>query len=74
MNESEYLVLLISGLCIMFFGGFSVGFMLNIFRANERDSSRRLPRPGTEPTRPERFKPFRRHPDMLASDDETKNP
>jgi hypothetical protein len=35
-------------------------------RIQHRDSdTRRFPRPGTHPERPDGFKPFRKHPDML---------
>lgn len=75
MNE-QYLGLLFTAMCICFNGGFLVGTMWWTFRANERDSTARFPRPGTQPQRPEGFKPFKRHPDMLApiDPDETKKP
>lgn len=37
--------------------------------ARESDTKRFPSRPGTEPARPDRFKPYRRHPDMLTRDD-----
>jgi hypothetical protein len=65
--EQEYLALLFSAMCLMFFGGAFAGMMFWQFRIEDRESSRRFPRPGTEP-----FRPYRKHPDMLKPPDETK--
>lgn len=57
-----------------FFGGFVVGLTWRVLKASARDGTDRYyPRPGTQPTRPDGFKPFRKHPDMLI-EDESKNP
>lgn len=75
MNDTTLLGLLCSTFLIGFMGGWIIGFMMGVFKFEDRESSKRYPRPGTEPTRPERFKPYRRHPDMLKPDnDESKNP
>lgn len=72
MNEQDLITVMCGALCIMFWGGVAVGMMYSTFAYEDRNSTARYPRPGTEPTR-ERFKPFRKHPDMLAPD-ETENP
>lgn len=65
MNET-YLGLLFVAMCLCFNGGFLVGVMWFAFRANDRDSTKRHPRPGTEPFRPaSKLKPYKRSPDML---------
>ena len=50
-----------------FLGGIAIGIMFSLFRDEERESSRRYPRPGTQPGQEERFKAWRRHPDMLEN-------
>lgn len=73
MSESDIITILCTAPCLAFWGGVAAGMMYSSFIANDRDSSRRYPRPGTQPQRPEGFKPFRKHPDMLI-EDETKKP
>jgi len=67
--EQEYLTLLFAAMCLAFWSGIGVGAVWLHFRIEDRDSSRRFPRPGTEP-----FRTYSRHPDMLKPPDETKNP
>lgn len=48
-----------------------LGWFWRSLELNYRDGdTKRYPRDGTQPTRPERFKPFRKHPDMLTKDEE----
>lgn len=75
MSQQEALFLL-CGYPILLAVIFAVlGWFWCAMKVIYRDSdTRRFPRPGTQPQRPERFKPYRRHPDMLTDDDETKTP
>lgn len=69
MSESHLLIALLCIMPIVCFGicAFWRGLELN---ARESDT-RRYPRPGTEPFRPEsKIKPFRKHPDMLTKIDD----
>lgn len=66
MSDEMILGLLCTTILLGFIGGWLVGFMTGVFKFEDRNSTNRFPRPGTEPTRPDGFKPFRRHPDMLA--------
>jgi len=47
-------------------------FWRNMELSARENDTKRYPRYGTQPTRPERFKPYRRHPDMLAPDESDK--
>ena len=70
MSEA-YLQLLVSAMCMMFACGIFVGLFWRVLVRIERDGdTRRFPRPGTHLERPEGFKPFRRHPDMLKPPEE----
>ena len=67
--------LLIAVLCISPLVSFGLCAVWRILELNARESdTRRYPRPGTQPHRPEGFKPFRKHPVMLVPPDETKKP
>jgi hypothetical protein len=61
-------------LCVAFLGGVLVGAFWRVFRDEDRSSTDRYPRPGTQPFRPEsKIRPFRRSVDMLT-EDESKPP
>lgn len=68
----QYLGLLVAAMCMTFLGGLAVGLMWRVFREDDRSSTNRFPRPGTQPTRPEGLKPYRKSHDMLT--DESKKP
>jgi len=74
MSQDDLIMLLCTAPCLAFWGGVAAGMMYSQFVYEDRESSRRHPRPGTQPTRPEGFKPFRKHPDMLVPPDENKKP
>ena len=69
MSESDIATVLCAAPCIAFWGGVFVGLMYSNFVYEDRTDTNRFPRPGTQSTRPERFKPFRRHPDMLVEEE-----
>jgi hypothetical protein len=63
--------LLVAVLCISPLVTFGLCAVWRILELNSRDSdTRRYPRPGTHPERPDGFKPFKRHPDMLKKIDD----
>lgn len=64
----DYLTLLFAVMCLSGIGGIAIGLMWRVFRENDRDSTARHPRPGTQPIRPEGLKPYRKSPDMLNGD------
>lgn len=65
---NDYLMLLFSAMCLAGFGGVIVGLFWRSFREDDRDSTGRFPRPGTEPTRPKELQKWRNSPDMLKDE------
>lgn len=63
--------LLFAVLCLSPLVSFALCAVWRTLELNARDSdTKRYPRPGTNPDRPEGFKPFRKHPDMLKKVDD----
>jgi hypothetical protein len=63
--------LLFAVLCLSPLVSFALCAVWRALELNARDSdTKRYPRPGTHPTRPDGFKPFRKHPDMLTKIDD----
>jgi hypothetical protein len=63
MSDTQLLVAI---LCISPLLTFGLCAVWRILELNSRDGdTKRYPRPGTHPERPDGFKPFRKHPDML---------
>jgi hypothetical protein len=63
MTDSQ---LLFAVLCLSPLVSFALCIFWRVLWLNARESdTRRYPRPGTHPKRPDGFKPFRKHPDML---------
>lgn len=64
--------LLVAVLCISPLVTFGLCAVWRVLELNARESdTRRYPRPGTQPFRPEsKIKPFRKHPDMLTKIDD----
>lgn len=66
MSQEEIITILCAAPCLAFWLGVFVGMMYSTFAYEDRESSRRHPRPGTEPFRPDsKLKPYKRSPDML---------
>jgi len=63
--------LLVAILCISPLVTFGLCAVWRVLELNSREGdTRRFPRPGTHPERPDGFKPFRKHPDMLTKVDD----
>jgi hypothetical protein len=63
MSDTQLLVAI---LCISPLLTFGLCAVWRILELNSRDGdTKRYPRPGTHPERPDGFKQFRKHPDML---------
>lgn len=72
MNESETIAIMCFAFCLLPAIMLAVCGFWRILELNSRDGdTKRYPRPGTEPFRPEsKIKPFRKSSDMLKIDDE----
>ena len=63
--------LLVAVLCISPLVSFGLCAVWHILQLNAKEGdTKRFPRPGTHPERPDGFKPFRKHPDMLTKIDD----
>jgi len=74
MTQEDIITILCAAPCLAFWGGVAACMMYSQFAYEDRESTARHPRPGTQPQRPDGFKPFKRSPDMLAPPDEKKKP
>lgn len=71
MSESDVVMIICAAPCIGFWFGVIAGMMYSTFVYEDRASTKKHPRPGTQPFRPEsKIKPFRKSSDMLTKIDD----